>query len=832
MNVYTLFSGTEATGVSEAIPVLETLRTRDYNIQSIAVMVYGTSTAALTQTIGSGLDDATLSGFAESYEALDYKITVDAERAIGAATAGTGTVLDDCTSGGTYTGATDKDYVVEIDAVADIGTAVLTGTGTDDCTSGGAFTGNTDLDYQVCIDAIAAIGAATITGAGPDDCTSGGTFTGAVDTDYQVKIDAVAAVGTATQTGSGLDDCASSGTYTGPTDLTYVVEIDAEAAVGTAVITGEGLNDCTSGGAYTHTEDLTYIVEIDAIAAIGAATQTGTGTNDCVSGGTYTGSTDLDYKIEIAEEAAVGVATITGEGIDDCTSGGTYTGPTNLTYVVEVDAAAATDTFKWSKDGGSNWEVTGVAMTGAAQELDNGVTVTFTATTGHTLGNLWTIIAEVDQFMWSDDGGSTWDGNNIPITGVAQTLNNGVTVTFGTVTGHTKPDIWEFTATVDTFKWSDNGGSIWDGTGVMITGAAQTLNNGVTVTFGSATGHTLADLWTIEATVDTFKWSKDAGKTWEETGVSITTAAQNLDNGVEATFAAALGHTLGDLWTIAATVDTFTWSNNAGATWEATGVTITGAAQDLDNGVTVTFGDTIGHSLNDLWDIAATVDTFKWSDDGGVGWDGTGVSITGAAQNLNNGVTVTFGSTTGHTLNDLWDIAATVDTFKWSDNGGSTWDATGVSVTEAAQNLNTGVTVTIASAHGHTLGDIWEFTATVDTFKWSNDNGVTWEVEGVSMTGAAQYLENGLSVTFKAVVGHTLDDAWTAAVTTGFTGTVSLDGTIATDAEVAAGTATFLPISDMSWTAVGIKSLTTQCTHVRGNVSEYTSGSITMKMGK
>ena len=100
------------------------------------------------------------------------------------------------------------------------------------------------------------------------------------------------------------------------------------------------------------------------------------------------------------------------------------------------------------------------------------------------------------------------------------------------------------------------------------------------------------------------------------------------------------------------------------------------------------------------------------------------------------------------------------------------------------------------------------------------------------MTGAAQYLENGLSVTFAAVVGHTLNDAWTAAVTTGFVGTVSLDGTIATDAEVAAGTATFLPITDMSWTAVGIKSLTAQCTHVRGNVSEYTSGSITMKIGK
>ena len=79
----------------------------------------------------------------------------------------------------------------------------------------------------------------------------------------------------------------------------------------------------------------------------------------------------------------------TGTGLSDLTMGGTYTGSANTTFLVNCDLAAATDTFKWNQDGGS-W-TTGVAMTGTAQTLADGVTVTFGATTGHTLNNEWTI---------------------------------------------------------------------------------------------------------------------------------------------------------------------------------------------------------------------------------------------------------------------------------------------------------------------------------------------------------------------------------------------------------------------------------------------------------
>jgi len=47
-------------------------------------------------------------------------------------------------------------------------------------------------------------------------------------------------------------------------------------------------------------------------------------------------------------------------------------------------------------------------------------------------------------------------------------------------------------------------------------------------------------------------------------------------------------------------------------------------------------------------------DTFKWRKNGG-GWT-TGVSITGAAQTLDDGQQITFAATTGHTTNDQWTI--------------------------------------------------------------------------------------------------------------------------------------------------------------------------------
>jgi hypothetical protein len=55
-------------------------------------------------------------------------------------------------------------------------------------------------------------------------------------------------------------------------------------------------------------------------------------------------------------------------------------------------------------------------------------------------------------------------------------------------------------STVNTFKWSDDGGSIWNASTVAMTGVYQELSHGIFVKFAATTGHTLLDNWTFTIT--------------------------------------------------------------------------------------------------------------------------------------------------------------------------------------------------------------------------------------------------------------------------------------------------------------------------------------------
>ena len=102
--------------------------------------------------------------------------------------------------------------------------------------------------------------------------------------------------------------------------------------------------------------------------------------------------------LNITSVANIFAVVFRGEGLDDGTSGGTYTGSIQQDYEVVVDTTGGTDTFKWRRTGIDF--VTGVAMTGGAQTLDSGVTITFAATTGHDLYDRWTIRASAaDESM-------------------------------------------------------------------------------------------------------------------------------------------------------------------------------------------------------------------------------------------------------------------------------------------------------------------------------------------------------------------------------------------------------------------------------------------------
>jgi len=120
-------------------------------------------------------------------------------------------------------------------------------------------------------------------------------------------------------------------------------------------------------------------------------------------------------------EAIAVVPVFTGSGLDDLAieRHQDYEYPPRAIRI-QIDGAPGgqdPDTFKWSKDGGSNWEDTTVEITGAAQDLDEGVQIKFNAVTGHVLTERWdwtsyhhSLIVTVPRLLFQDVEDSIEDG--------------------------------------------------------------------------------------------------------------------------------------------------------------------------------------------------------------------------------------------------------------------------------------------------------------------------------------------------------------------------------------------------------------------------------------
>ena len=116
------------------------------------------------------------------------------------------------------------------------------------------------------------------------------------------------------------------------------------------------------------------------------------------------------FNLEADGANVIEAAVFTGAGLDDATSGGVYTGTSTVIFEVEIDAEGDPDTFKWKKGAGAY--TTGIVITGAAQTLSDGVTITFAAVTGHTLADKWNITAvcyteDIDLVIQHDESGSS-----------------------------------------------------------------------------------------------------------------------------------------------------------------------------------------------------------------------------------------------------------------------------------------------------------------------------------------------------------------------------------------------------------------------------------------
>ena len=105
------------------------------------------------------------------------------------------------------------------------------------------------------------------------------------------------------------------------------------------------------------------------------------------SGGLYTSDGSTQSSISKPTDTIQG-AQFQGTGTDDLSTSGSYSGDESRQYVVQITKEDSPDQFRWSDDGGDTWN-SEVDITGTAQTLSNGVEVTFGSTDGHTNRDLW-----------------------------------------------------------------------------------------------------------------------------------------------------------------------------------------------------------------------------------------------------------------------------------------------------------------------------------------------------------------------------------------------------------------------------------------------------------
>jgi hypothetical protein len=158
-----------------------------------------------------------------------------------------------------------------------------------------------------------------------------------------------------------------------------------------------------------------------------------------------------------------------GTGLSDIASGGTYTETSTAVFTIQLSTTGTPDKFKWKKgDGAYSAEV---EITGSAQTLSDGVTITFTATTGHALNDEWTVTAKVytgqlDLLIQHIETTTTriygvLEGDLVYKNSTALTLTDSLGFTSGVLChGVSKGDKLWITNSTDNLKYKTNSGSL------------------------------------------------------------------------------------------------------------------------------------------------------------------------------------------------------------------------------------------------------------------------------------------------------------------------------------------------------------------------------------
>ena len=171
-------------------------------------------------------------------------------------------------------------------------------------------------------------------------------------------------------------------------------------------------------------------------------------------------SVDIVPRTVTYEISGIGEAVFTGSGLNDIDTTATSTLDMSYptTYRISIDSDGTPDTFRWSKNGGSTWEVEDIAITGGLQLLEHGVSIIFNSTTGHTIGDHWDIRAVPENTTFNLYGGyliipAAYDGNIFVTNDITQ-CHGGLVETTPTDDGIMAPSYWnaEWNSTTKVFE--------------------------------------------------------------------------------------------------------------------------------------------------------------------------------------------------------------------------------------------------------------------------------------------------------------------------------------------------------------------------------------------
>jgi hypothetical protein len=385
--------------------------------------------------------------------------------------------------------------------------------------------------------------------------------------------------------------------------------------------------------------------------------------------------------IEVPEKTASGTLNLKS-------TGGFY-GGADADYKIEIDGDSSPNTFKWSNNGGSTWQETQVPVTGAWQELENGAKVKFNATTGGVIGDYWLFTAHTpnpvhtrvagfacnkeiywrvksidpdgnkSEFATADEPITTW-GPEAPPDVVIDDLASVFDGPYPVVKWDglvPQPEHYELRA--EDANWGGPTG--YSAIDKVISGTTDMLVKG---DFGASSSKNYKVQIDDSSSPNKFRWSDTGGSSWNAENVAITGLWQSLNYGVKVKFSATTGAVYGDYWTFtvypnskliallagAKTIfewtEYFNWLRSNFVTKEISGTLKISLRGDFEGESELDYKIEI--------DGSGSPNTFKWSNNGGSTWQETAVSITGAWQELENGIQVKFSATTGGVIGDNW----------------------------------------------------------------------------------------------------------------------------------------------------------------------------------